>query len=213
MIIALNFKAFKETIGKNCIKTIKEVKSIAKENVIFIINPADISLTSYFFKKRKFKIFTSLSFAIESYGQFTGKIPIEFLKDLKIEGVLINHSENRINFSEIKKFVEISKKYEIETMVCVKSIKEAKITDKLKPNYIAYEDPKLIGTGIPISKAKSSSVKKFAESIKSIPICGAGITNKEDVIAAKELGCKGVLIASAFAKSKNKKQFLKEIMV
>jgi triosephosphate isomerase len=212
MIIALNFKAFRETIGKNALNVIEELKDVANERTIFIINPCDISLISEKFKERKFKIFTSLTFAIKNFGAFTGKIPLEFLKEEKINGILINHSENRIKKEEIKKFVEYSKELNLETMVCVKDLREAKIVDKFLPTYIAYEDPELIGTGIPISKFRSENVKKFAESVKSIPICGAGISNRDDVIAAKELGTKGVLIASAFAKSSNKKEFLKDIL-
>jgi triosephosphate isomerase len=212
MIIALNFKAFKETIGKNALNVIRELEGVANERTIFIINPCDISLISEEFKNRKFKIFSSLTFAIKSFGAFTGKIPLEFLKEENLDGILINHSENRIKRNEIKKFVEYSKELNLETIVCVKSLREAKIIDKFSPTYIAYEDPELIGTGVPISKFRSENVKKFAESVKSIPICGAGISNKEDVIAAKELGVKGVLIASAFAKSQNKKEFLEELL-
>jgi triosephosphate isomerase len=212
MIIALNFKAFRETIGKNALNVIEEVKDVANENTIFIINPTDISLISEKFRERNFKIFTSLTFAIKSFGAYTGKIPLEFLKEEKIDGILINHSENRIKKVEIKKFIEYCKELNLEVMVCSKSLKEARIIDEFEPNYIAYEDPKLIGTGIPISKYKAKSVKKFAESVKSIPICGAGISSKDDVIAAKELGAKGVLIASAFAKSSNKKEFLKNLL-
>jgi len=60
-----------------------------------------------------------------------------------------------------------------------------------------------VGSGKPITKYKSQNVKKFSEMLKGtkiIPLCGAGISSKEDIIAAKKLGCKGVAIGSAIAR-------------
>ena len=46
---------------------------------------------------------------------------------------------------------------------------------------------------------------------KILPLCGAGISTAEDVKEAYNLGCKGVLISSAIAKSKNPIQLLKQL--
>ncbi|MEM5831775.1 MAG: triose-phosphate isomerase [Candidatus Aenigmatarchaeota archaeon] len=211
MIVALNFKAFRETIGNNSLKIIKKIdKRFKKIKLIAIINPADISLVSEI-KRKNIKLYTSLNKYCETYGSYTGGIPLEFLKEKNFDGILLNHFENRIVFSELKKFIEFSKKIGLETMVCAKDLSEAKKIDKLNPKYLSYEAPELIGTGKAISKYKAESLKKFIEITKSIPICGAGISEAIDVKIAKDLGAKGVLIASAFAKAKNKIKFLKEI--
>lgn len=211
MIVALNFKAFRETIGNNSLKIIKKIdKKFKKIKLIAIINPADISLVSEI-KRKNIKLYTSLNKYCETYGSYTGGIPLEFLKEKNFDGILLNHFENRIVFSELKKFIEFSKKIGLETMVCAKDLSEAKKIDKLNPKYLSYEAPELIGTGKAISKYKAESLKKFIEITKSIPICGAGISEAIDVKIAKDLGARGVLIASAFAKAKNKIKFLKEI--
>ncbi|MEM5832750.1 MAG: triose-phosphate isomerase [Candidatus Aenigmatarchaeota archaeon] len=211
MIVALNFKAFRELIGYNSIRVIRKIdKRFKNISVIAIINPADISLVSMI-KRKNLKIYVSLNRYCETYGSFTGCVPLDYIKEIGIDGVLLNHYENRIDLKTIKQFIEYCKKVNLETMVCAKNLKEAKKIDKLNPNSIAYEVPELIGSGKAISKYKAESLKKFVKIVRNIPICGAGISEAIDVKIAKELGVKGVLIASAFAKAKNKLEFLNQI--
>ena len=86
------------------------------------------------------------------------------------------------------------------------SIEQLKKIIKFKPTAIAFEDSKLISTGKSITQYNPESIRKFIKTIKHtsiIPICGAGISTPVDVKEAYKLGCKGVLIASALANSKN----------
>ena len=46
---------------------------------------------------------------------------------------------------------------------------------------------------------------------KTKAFCGAGISTASDIKEAKKLGCKGVLISSAIAKSRNPEGFLRKI--
>ena len=43
----------------------------------------------------------------------------------------------------------------------------------------------------------------------SIPICGAGISTKEDVELAIKYGAAGILVASAFVKAKDRENVLR----
>lgn len=211
MIVALNFKAFKETIGKNAIRTIKKIdKKFKKIDVIVIVNPSDVSLVSET-RVKYLRIYTSLNKYCETFGAFTGSIPLEYIKDIGLDGILLNHFENRISYDLIEKFIKYCNKIRLETMVCAKDLKESKFVDKLNPTYIAFEVPELIGSGMAISKYRAESLKTFVSSVKNIPICGAGISDALDVKIARDLGVKGVLIGSSFAKSKDKLLFLKKI--
>ncbi|PIU28210.1 MAG: triose-phosphate isomerase, partial [Candidatus Hydromicrobium americanum] len=63
------------------------------------------------------------------------------------------------------------------------------------------------------SKTKPDSVRDFADAIKKINpeigvLCGAGISNGSDVKAALELGCVGVLAATAVTEADDPKQIL-----
>jgi triosephosphate isomerase len=83
----------------------------------------------------------------------------------------------------------------------------------LKPDMIAVEPPELIGTGVPVSKAKPEVVSGTVEVVKQINpdvvvLCGAGITNGGDVAAALNLGTKGVLVASGIVKAKDPRKVL-----
>jgi triosephosphate isomerase len=85
----------------------------------------------------------------------------------------------------------------------------------LKPDMVAVEPPELIGTGIPVSKAKpeviTDTVKLVREvNSKVIILCGAGIGHGEDVKAALKLGTQGVLVASGIVKAKDPYVIMRE---
>jgi len=78
----------------------------------------------------------------------------------------------------------------------------------LKPDIIAIEPPELIGTGIPVSKAKPEVITDTIRLVREINekvviVCGAGISRGEDVKAALKLGTQGVLVASGIVKVKD----------
>jgi triosephosphate isomerase len=80
---------------------------------------------------------------------------------------------------------------------------------------IAVEPPELIGTGIPVSKAKPEVVSGTVELVKRVNpkvvvLCGAGITAGEDVAAALRLGAEGVLVASGIVKAKDQYNVLRQ---
>ena len=85
------------------------------------------------------------------------------------------------------------------------------------PDFIAVEPPELIGTGIPVSKAKpeivSGSVKAVQEVNSSVQVlCGAGITTGEDVAKAVELGTVGVLVASGIVRAKDQRAAIEDMV-
>jgi triosephosphate isomerase len=66
----------------------------------------------------------------------------------------------------------------------------------------------LIGTGVPVSKAKPEVVSGTVDLVRRVNLdvtilCGAGITRGEDVSAALKLGTRGVLVASGIVKAKD----------
>lgn len=217
-IIALNLKTYIESSLKNSVKIAKAVEKVARKykndvEIILAPNIIDISvMPKYLHKTKLFSQHVDAS----SPGRNTGKIVPYYLKKIGVSGSIVNHSEHRIPKKEIEKTIDLLKNLRMESLVCVRNVKEAKWVSKLNPTYVAFEDPKLIATGISISKAEPKSVERFVKVVKkysnSIPLCGAGISNENDVKRALELGTKGVLIASAFVKSKNKKMFLEKII-
>lgn len=211
-IVITNFKTYKEATGKNAVKLAKAHEKIMnKVNVFVAVQAADIYRVS---KNTKVKVIAQ-HVDYEEYGKHTGKIIPEDIKDDGAVGSLINHAEDRASFKVIKKTIERCKKLKLKTIVCVENVGKAKKIAKFKPDYIAFEYPKLIGTLNSISKVKPDEVKKFAKIInktKSIPLCGAGVADNNDFRLALKLGTKGVLLATAIVKAKNPEKALKELV-
>ncbi len=150
-------------------------------------------------------------------GAFTGTTPAASLPSINVKGSLVNHSERRIPMEEIENTVKELKKNKLQSIVCAESPKEVKKIAEFKPNYIAIEPPELIGSGISVCDAKpeviTNSINVLEEVKSKIPLlCGAGVSNKKDVEKALEFGAKGVLLASAFVKAKDPKEFLKGLV-
>ncbi|MEX0567899.1 MAG: triose-phosphate isomerase, partial [Candidatus Njordarchaeota archaeon] len=135
---------------------------------------------------------------------------------INVDGTLINHSEKKVETHIIKKVVEMADKIGIDVCVCAGDQEEVELVSKMKPSYVAFEPPELIGSGKSVSKMKPEELKESVKIIldvsekKSIPLCGAGISTKEDVALAIEYGARGILVASAFVKSKNKEEVLRD---
>ncbi len=192
-MIVINFKNY--VSGKKALKLAKKIEKYIPNAIVAVAN-ADIELIK---NNTKLKVYSEY---------IDNKNTPEAVKNAGAVGSLLNHSSHRIFFSNIKKTIRRCNKIGLKLIVCASSINEARKIMKLKPYAIAFEDPKLIGTGKSITKYKADDVKKFTEMLKGkgiIPLCGAGISSKEDIIEAKRLGCKGVLISSAIANARNDK--------
>jgi len=148
-------------------------------------------------------------------GSTTGFVIPEIAKKSKINGSLINHSEHRISEKEIKNLVKRLKRLRLKTVLCVKNVNELKKYLKLNPTFIAIEPPELIGTGKAISTERPQLITKAVDGVKSAKnstklLCGAGIVSGNDVARAKELGSKGILVASGIVKARNWEKIIDE---
>ncbi len=206
-MIIINFKNYK--LGKDALELAKSIEKYLP-NTIAAVSSTAIGYLAYY---TKLKIYAQHVDCVED-SKTTGFLHPKAIKSYGAIGTLLNHSEHKINFNNIKKTLALCKKYGLKAVVCASSLQEAIKIKKLNPYAIAFEDPKLVGSGKSITQYRSSDVKKFAELFKNskiIPLCGAGISSAEDVQEAYNLGCKGVLIASAIANSENPDKLLKEI--
>ncbi|MFB6246444.1 MAG: triose-phosphate isomerase [Candidatus Pacearchaeota archaeon] len=198
MTIVINFKNYKT--GKEALDLAKAIKSHLPNAIIC---PPTIDLQTL-----NKNIPTANIYAQHTDGKdgskTTGFTTPENLKQSKIDGTIVNHSEHRLEFNEIKRAVRSCKEKGIKTIVCVSSITEADKVKKLSPYAIAFEEPNLISTGNSIT-TKSKKLERFVklfDKTQTLPLCGAGISKKTDVEKAYEIGCQGVLIASAISKPK-----------
>jgi len=148
-------------------------------------------------------------------GSFTGHVLPESIKEAGAVGTLINHSERRLKLADIDATIARARQVDLLSVVCANNATVSAAASALKPDMIAVEPPELIGTGIPVSKAKPEVVTGTVEIVKRINpdvmiLCGAGIMRGEDVAAALRLGTEGVLVASGVVKAKDPYKVLLE---
>ncbi len=209
-MIIINFKNYKT--GKEALNLSKQIEKYLPKAIV-AVPTIDIELIS---KKTKLRVFAQ-HVDIQEGDKTTGFTTLSSIKSAGARGTLINHSEHPQSISNIYKVNIMSKKLNLKTIVCTPSLRNMKFmfnNKKVKQYAIAFEDPKLISTGKSITKYNPKAILQFVKTIKEtkiIPLCGAGISTADDVKQAYRLGCKGVLIASAIANSKNPIPLLKQL--
>lgn len=197
MEIVINLKTYRQ--GDKVRQLVHAIER-ANEKAIVCVQATDLYKVV---KDTKLRVFAQHVDPFKA-GRNTGYVIIEDIKAQGARGSLLNHSEHKVPLKQIKETINLCRKNNLKIIVCASSISEVKDLIDLNPWAIAYEDSELISTGKSITQYDSESVQKFAkmfENTRIISLCGAGISNKEDIIKAEELGCKGVLISSAIAKN------------
>jgi len=209
----INCKNYDEISGEKIIKLAKVAQRISKKYKIPIAIAPPHHLIPLITKFNVIVLAQHLD--DKKVGSTTGFMVPEIAKKSKINGSLINHSEHRISEKEVKNLVKRLKHLKLKTILCVKSVNEAKKYVKLNPSFIAIEPPELIGTGKAISSERPYLITKAVDSVKSAKnstklLCGAGIVSGNDVTRAKQLGSKGILVASGIVKAKNWEKIIDE---
>ena len=209
----INCKNYDEISGEKIIKFVKTAEKVSKklkvkiaiappQHLIGLVANSTIPILAQHVDDSK-------------VGSTTGFIVPELLKKSKVKGSLVNHSEHRIPPADIKKLVTKLKELKMISVLCVKDVAEARKYAKLNPDYIAIEPPELIGSGKAVSKERPELITKAVTAVnatdnKTKLLCGAGIVSGEDVAKAKELGSKGILVASGIIKAKDWNKIITE---
>jgi triosephosphate isomerase len=209
----INCKNYDEISGEKIIKLAKISQGISKKYKIPIAIAPPHHLIPLITKFNVIVLAQHLD--DKKVGSTTGFMIPEVVKKSKIGGSLINHSEHRLSEKEIKNLVKRLKRLRLKTILCVKNVNELKKYVKLNPTFIAIEPPELIGTGRAISTERPQLITKAVDSVKSAKnstklLCGAGIVSGKDVTRAKELGSKGILVASGIVKTRNWEKIIDE---
>ena len=214
-LILLNLKTYPEAAGTKALPLAKKLEKVKTKNYEIVIAPslptleevaAGTSLTVY-----------SQHTDLAGLGAFTGKISAQELKKIGVKGTLLNHSERKIPFPILQKIAADCKKQKLIVVVCASSLLEAKKVAELKPDYLAYEPPELIGGDVSVTKTRPDIILRAVELVKKISpktkvLCGAGVHSREDIQKALQLGTKGVLIGHAVPKAKDPAKFLRELL-
>jgi len=215
-MVIVNFKTYAEGTGKNALKLAKIAESVAERSGIYVAVAPQFTDIAAISTQTSVPVFSQHIDPVR-YGSYTGHILPEAVKDAGAVGTLINHSERRIPFKDVDEAIRRAKNVGLITTVCADTPATASTVAFFRPDIVAVEPPELIGTGIPVSKAKPEVVTHTVALVrKANPavtiLCGAGITKGEDVSAALKLGTEGVLIASGIVRAKDPEAALMDIV-
>ena len=206
-MIVINFKNYKT--GKDVLKIAKRIQKYLPKAIVAV--PA--SYIGYVAFRTRLTVYAQ-HVDYQEKDRNTGFLIPEVIKSAGASGSLLNHSEHKISMRDIRVTIERCNKLRLKIIACASTLKQARELKKLKPYAIAFEDPKLVGTGKSITKYKTNDLEKFVSVLKKtkiIPLCGAGISSKEDYDGALKLGCEGVLVSSVVMKSRVPEKFLKAV--
>jgi len=213
-MIIVNFKTYSEATGRRAVTLAKKAEKVSDETSVSIgVAPqfADISTVA---EAVDIPVLAQHMDPIKP-GGYTGHVLAESVKEAGAVGTLINHSERQLKLSDVHEVIEIARRNDLLSVVCANNPNISVAVATLKPDIIAVEPPELIGTGIPVSKAKPEVVTGTVRFVREVNpkvtiLCGAGISHGEDVAVALKLGTQGVLVASGIVKAKDPYTVLRE---
>jgi triosephosphate isomerase len=214
-IIVLNEKAYVESAGAQGLQLAQICEQVATEQASsIVICPQQVDLAKVA-AAVQIPCFAQHVDAVEP-GSQTGFVTLESVKGAGAAGTLVNHSEHRLKIAEIDFIVTKAASLNLLTIVCTNNLAVSRAVAELKPYAIAVEPPELIGSGRAVSKVDPAIVEDTVKAVKRVAkdcvvLCGAGVTNGEDVRAALELGAEGVLLASGVVKAKDQKAALLDL--
>jgi triosephosphate isomerase len=206
-MIIVNFKTYLESTGKKALDLAKQAERASKETGVQIIVVPQLVDLAKIVETVEIPVFAQHIDPITP-GNNTGHILAEAIKEAGATGTLINHSEKQLRLIDIQASIELAKEKNLITCVCANNPTISTAIATLKPDITSIEPPELIGTGISVSKAKPEIITNTIELVHQIDqkmpiLCGAGISQPEDVTIALKLGAHGILVASGIIKAKD----------
>jgi triosephosphate isomerase len=200
--LIINFKNYEEVSADKAIKLAESARQVAEKQKIEIVVAPPQPVLALIAKSVQIPVICQ-HVDNEKMGPSTGFVVPEMAKSYGAVGSLINHSEHRIDMSSIRNLVERMREIGMASIVCAQEPHEVVEISTFHPDFIAIEPPELIGSGRAVSKENPAIITKSVQGAgsRSSVICGAGITDKDDVAKAMELGSQGILVASGIVKA------------
>lgn len=215
-LIVLNFKAYAEALGEKAVRLAQAAESVGRDagvEVVVCPQPLDLHRVA---SKVSIPVYAQHADGVAP-GAWTGHVTARAVKDAGGGGTLLNHSERRLRMDEMDAAVREARMAGLKVIICANTPAASRAVAGLEPDHVAIEPPELIGSGIPVSKAKPEVVQSAVQAVRAGSpkvgvLCGAGISKAEDVKAAMGLGTVGVLLASGVVKAPDPEKALRELI-
>ena len=215
-MIFVNFKTYKKGTGANALRLVRVLEAVSNESgvrIIPVLQASDIKEASLV---TKLPVWGQGVDPVD-YGAHTGSVLAEALAEDGAEGTFLNHSEHKFKkFEDLEEAHMHARKVGLKTLVFAGNIKELKEIIRLKPDFVSYEPPELVGSKTTsVSQAKPEIISEAVELAKKheLPlVVGAGIKSSEDVRVGLSRGAVGFAVASAIVSSDDPKGELTELV-
>ena len=214
-MIFVNFKTYEEGSGENALSLAKLVEEVSKETQVKIIPVVQAVDLAQVVGTTTLEVWVQHSDPF-SFGAHTGAIIPKALVQRGAMGTFLNHSEHRFqNIETLEAANRESLQAGLKTLIFAANLEEMSKLLSLKPTFIAYEPPELVGSKeTSVSKAEPEVVAKAAVLTKeaSLPlVVGAGIKSFEDVKKSVEYGAVGIAVASSVVLADDPRKKLLEL--
>ena len=206
-IIIVNFKTYLEATGQKAVELAKDAAKVTKETGVSIAVAPQFADIARIAEMVEIPVLAQHIDPIKP-GNSTGHVLAESVKEAGAVGTLINHSERQLKLADIDAIIALTREKGLISCVCANNPTVSAAAASLRPDIVSIEPPELIGTGIAVSKAQPQVVTNTVNLVHKINpnvtiLCGAGISQGEDVSVALKLGTNGVLVASGIVKAKD----------
>jgi triosephosphate isomerase len=200
--LIINFKNYEEISAGNAVKLAESARQVAEKFQVELVLAPPAPVLALIAKSVQMPVICQ-HVDDQKLGPSTGFVIPEMAKSYGIIGSLINHSEHRLEMSSIERLVKRLRKLDMVSIVCAQDIQEVIEISALEPEFVAIEPPELIGSGRAVSKENPAIITKSIQAAgsQSKIICGAGISDRDDVSRAMDLGSQGILVASGVIKA------------
>ncbi len=214
-MIFVNFKTYQESTGERGLSLLNALGEVAGITNIPIIPVVSILDLSYFSGKTLLPLWIQHIDPFD-YGAHTGFVLADEVLRLQGKGTFLNHSEHPISMRILTATVKKVQNSKLQSLIFAKDIETLEKVIKLKPSYVSYEPPELVGsTTTSVASAKPEIISEAVEVSRrnGIPlIVGAGIHSKEDVSKSIELGASGFAVATNIVKAQDPKNALLNLL-
>lgn len=213
--LLVNFKAYPEALGAKALELAKVCAAVEEDTgASLAVAPSafDLALVA---KAVRIPVFAQHLDPAEA-GKSTGWVPPEAALAAGAVGTLVNHSERKVAWEEMRDLIKRCREVGLEVVACADDPPEAETAAKLGPDFIAIEPPELIGGDVSVTAAKPEVITRSVDRIRGANphvqvLCGAGVKTGKDVATALALGTVGVLLASGVVKAKNPERALRDL--
>lgn len=215
-MIFVNFKTYAQGSGGEAIKLanlLSEVSNLSQVKLIPVVQALDLK---EIVESVKLEVWVQSIDPVDP-GAHTGAVLPEAVVEDGATGTFLNHSEKKIgDYSLLSEAINQSEEAGLKTLVFAASEEALRNIVGLKPTFVAYEPPELVGNpDTSVAKEKPEVIEKASEVAKAarLPlIVGAGIKTAEDVRTSLKLGAVGVAVSSGVVTSADPREKMVELI-